>query len=254
MTNTSLSAIEADFEWLLKVDVESTIKKLLDILAKCSASFVTESKNYNLFHCGQNQLDVIKINTTIEGFKIINADINIKLTSKHPSQTIKTCIKETPTNPFCWRLHQIQDTLNHMSLATDLLTSTPLRMTSDGKHEFKSAEEVTQLIDSVMFHLQRSRSSLLAPRKQSIEELQHSQNMQSIRPAMPLDYTINFNVQANRLVCSVYHLALNHPNGAQIKAEYRADTDMPHLAEILEYMTLGLQTCQQLKEKLQALS
>lgn len=243
-------ADEAEFDWLLNVDVRATIAQLIHVLTECSAGISTTPTQYNLFYCSQNQLDVIKVNTTLEGYKITNADINIKLSSRHPMQTIKTCVKETATNPFCWRLYQIQDAANHLSNAIDLLTSTPLRMGPDNKHDFKSAEEVLQLINDVMNCLQKSRSSLLIPKKRSIEELQHSQNMQAISPALPLDYSISFYVQAHNLVCSVYHLSHNN-NRPQIKSEYQAELSIPFLSEVLVFLSLGLQTCQQLKDKLQ---
>jgi len=239
------SADEAEFDWLLKVDVEATIAQLIQILTDCTAGISKTPKQYNLFYCSQNQLDVIRISTTLEGFKITNADINIKLSSKHPMQTIKTCIKETPNNPFCWRLHQVQDATNHLGNAIDLLKSTSSRL--------RSLEEVLQLINDVMNSLQRSRSSLLIPRKRTIEELQHSQNMQSIRPALPLDHSISFYVQAHNLVCSVYQLSQNN-SGPQIRAEYQAETSIPFLSEVLVFLSLGLQTCQQMKDKLQIFS
>lgn len=245
---------EAEFEWLLKNDVGATLAQLIHILTDCSAGITTTSKQYNLFYCSQNQLDVIKISTTLEGYKITDADINIKLSSKHPMQTIKTCIKETPNYPFCWRLHQIQDAVNHLSNAIDLLTTTPLRLSGqDNKYDFRSAEEVLQLVNDVMNSLQKSRSSLLIPKKRTIEELQHSQNMQSIRPALPLEFSISFYVQAHNLVCSVYQLA-HSSSGPQIRAEYQAELSLPFLSEVLVFLSLGLQTCQQIKDKLQTFS
>lgn len=257
--NPIRSADEAEFDWLLRVDVGSTLAQLTQILTECSSGITTSPKQYNLFYCSQNQLDVIKINTTVEGYKITQADINIKLSSKHPMQTIKTCIKETPNNPFCWRLHQVQDAMNHLTLAIDLLTSTQLKLKNqnssddnNGKkiYDFRSSEEVLQLINDVMNCLQKSRSSLLIPKKRTIEELQHCQNMQSIKPSLPLDYSISFYIQAHNLVCSVYQLTQSS-NGPQIRAEYQAELSLPFLSEVLVFLSLGLQTCQQIKDKLQ---
>lgn len=244
------SVDQAEFEWLLQNDVGATIGQLTQILTECAAGLTTTPKQYNLFYCSQNQLDVIKINTTLESYKITNAEINIKLSSKHPIQTIKTCIKETPNNPFCWRLHQVQDAMNHLSNAIDLLNTSPLRIDPNNtKYDFRSTEEVLQLINNVMNCLQKSRSSLLIPKKRTIEELQHSQNMQSIRPALPLDFSISFYIQAHNLVCSVYQLSQN-ANGPQIRAEYQAEISLPFLSEVLVFLSLGLQTCQQVKDKL----
>lgn len=243
----------AEFDWLLKVDVDETITQLLQILTDCSSIFKTTPTNYNLFYSNQNQLDTIKANITLEGYRITNADINIKLSSRHPSQTIRTCIKETPSNPFCWRLYQIQDSINHLGNAIDLLKSTPLRIGSDKKHDFQSSEEVLQLINDVMNCLQKSRSSILMPRKLPIEELQHSQNIQSIRPALPLDFSISFYIQAQNLVFSVYQLSQN-PSGPLVKGEYQAELSLQFLTDVLASLSLGLQICQQMKDKLQIFS
>lgn len=235
----------AEFEWLLKEDVTNTLARLTQILADCSASVNQTPTNYNLVHSSLNQHDFVKVNLQLEGYKITCADINIRLASKHPIQTIKTCIKETPTNPFCWRLHQIQDAQNHLSNAIDLVSLTK------GK-KFETAEEVLFLIDNVMYSIQRSRSSLLIPNKILIEELQHSQNMQAISPALPLDYSISFYVHSQNLVCSVYHLA-HVNNRPQVKAEFQAEAPIGFLPEMLVLLSLAMQTCQQLKDKIQTL-
>lgn len=246
-----LASDRAEFEWLLKVDVEATFAHLTQILANCSAGInKTSPQQYDLFYTNQNQLDTIKINATLEGYKITNADINIKLSSKHPVQNIKTCVKETPNNPYCWRLHQIQDAINHLGNAVDSLKATPLRLGPDNKHDFKNSDEVLQVINNVMNSLQKSRSSLLIPKKRTIEELQHSQNMQSIRPALPLDFSISFYIQSQNLVCSVYQLTQSS-NGPQIRAEYQAERALPFLSDILVFLSLALHTCQQLKDKLE---
>lgn len=247
----------AEFKWLLRNDVGSTLAQLKQILTDCTAVIPNTSKQYTIYSSSQNQQDVIKIQTTLEGYRITQADINIKLSSKHPMQTIKTCINEAPENPFCWRLNQIQDAANHLGNAIDLLVTTRIRPDSsstdvNNRYDFRSADEVLGLIENVMNCLQKSRSSLLIPRKRTIEELQHSQNMQSIRPALPLDYSISFYIQAHNLICSVYQLTPG-PQGSQIKAEYQAEVSLPFLSEILVYLSLSLQLCQQLKDKIQTL-
>uniref|UniRef100_A0A6G1SG67 Protein rogdi n=1 Tax=Aceria tosichella TaxID=561515 RepID=A0A6G1SG67_9ACAR len=250
----------SELEWLLKVDVKTSIKHLSQILADCATNIVGSTPTqYNLFFHGQNQMDTIKVNTTIEGYRITNADINIKLSSKHPMQIIKTCIKESASNPFCWRLYQIQDANNHLNNAIDLLKiSLPSLLDPDNEAAssaeagFESAEEVLQLINDIMNSLLKSRSSLLTPKKSSVEELQHCQNMQSISPALPLDYTISFYVQANNLVCSVYQLSQSN-NRAQVKNEYQAEVSIPFLSDVLILLGLALQVCQQMLDKIQTL-
>lgn len=244
---------EAEFDWLLRVDVLTNIEQLKKVVEECSNILPSTSQQYNLFYSSQNQLDVLKINTTLEGYKITSSDINIKLSSKHPIQTIKTCIRESPTHPFCWRLHQIQDAINHLGTAKDLLSSNSIRIGPDNRFEFKSSEEVLYYINDVMDNLQKSRSSLMVPKKRTIEELQHSQNMQAISPALPLDFSLSFYVQGPNLVCAVYHLSQVN-NRPQIKAEYAAEVPVPFLSEMLVGLNLALQTCQQIKNKFNAFS
>lgn len=245
--------------WLVEVDVDSSIEQLVELLKECISIFpCQQTQNYNLFYCSQNHLDVIKVNLTLKGYCISEADINIKLSSRHPSQTIKTCIKEIKPKDNSmnimqvgWVLHQIQDAINHLGNATDLLTKTPLRMGPDNKHDFQSPEEVLFLIESVMNCLQKSRTSLLIPNKRVIEELQHSRNMQSIKPPLPIDYSISFYIQAQNLICSVYHLSQNNL-GPLIKAEYQAELPIGFLSEALINLSIAQQTCQQLKDKLES--
>ena len=93
----------------------------------------------------------------------------------------------------------------------------------------------------------------MIPRKNSIEELQHSQNMQSISPTLPLDFSISFYIQAHNLICSVYQLSQIN-NRALVKAEYSAEVVIPYLSDVLVFFSLSLQACQQFKDKLQTLT
>lgn len=235
-----MSAQNDELQWLLQNDIHTTIDNLLQILNECSVSINNQAPaQHSLLYTSQNQLDTVKINLTLDGFKITNSDINIKLTSRHPVHTIRTCIKDTP-----WRLYQIQDASNHLSIAIDLLSA---------QNKFESAEEASHFINQVMNCLLKGRSSLMIPRKSSIEELQHSQNMQSISPALPLDFTISFYIQAHNLICSVYQLSQSN-NRPQVKNEYQAETGIPCLSDVLVFFSLGLQTCQQFKDKLLTLT
>lgn len=252
----------AEFSWLLKVDVPKSLAQLTQVINECYTRISRNSvAKYTMFYCSPNQLDVVKINTTLQGYRITSADINIKLASKHPMQSIRTCIKETPSDQLCWRLYQIQDAINHLGKAIDFLTLTSDSLIANNtptqpepppqqqQYEFESAEQVLQLVNDTMNCLQKSRISLLIPKKKTIEELQHSQNMQSIRPALPMDYSISFYIQAHNLVCSVYQLS-NTSDGPQIKAEFQSESSLAFLSEALVFLGLALQMCQQIKDKL----
>lgn len=235
-----MSSQDSELDWLIQTNIHATIDQLVHILKECNNCLNNQTATqYSLVPIGQNQLDTVKVNLNLDGYKITNSDIGIKLTSKHPVHTIRTCIKETP-----WRLFQVQDAINHLSKAIDLLT---------GTKEFQTEEEVSYFIDQIMDSLLRGRSSLMMPRKSSIEVLQHSQNMQSISPALPLDFSISFYFQASSLICSVYQLTQSNGRN-QVKAEYQAEAVVPYMGDVLVFFSLGLQTCQQFKDKLQTLT
>jgi len=97
--------------------------------------------------------------------------------------------------------------------------------------------------------LQKGRSSLIVPKKRTIEELQSSRNMKSLQPPLPNDLAISFYVQAHKLICAVYQVHKDtHGNLGKLDI-YQADTSIPWLSEALVLFTVGLQFCQQLKDK-----
>ncbi|KAG9510507.1 Protein rogdi [Fragariocoptes setiger] len=259
-TNAEIASLQAEFEWLLNEEVGVILNQLNNILFECCRRFpcqkylpnitdnLVQSEKYTMSYTSPNQHDFAKIKATIHGDKITYADITIRL-SKHPTQTIKTSINATPDGSGGWILYQIQDSMNHLIKAIDLLASPPLRMGNSNKYDFKSAEEIIQLTNSVMNRLQRSRNSLVVPIKRTIEDSQASHNMQSINPALPLDVTISFYIQAHNIVCSVYQLTKHPQQGIQIKQELKSEASIPILSEVLVFLSLGLQCCQQLKDK-----
>jgi hypothetical protein len=191
-----------------------------------------------------SQTDQIKISATLSGDNISYADINLRL-HKHSSPNQRTIVQ----NDCQWKLHQIQDASNHLMSALYLLSSPPLRYNEDeNKFDFKSAEEIIEMINNVMSCLQRGRNSLIVPKKRTIEELQTSRNMKSLQPPLPNDLALSFYIQSHKLVCAVYHMHKDH--SGQLKFDiFQAETSVPWLSEALVLFTVGLQFCQQLKDK-----
>ena len=89
-------------------------------------------------------------------------------------------------------MHQILDSANHLVSALNILDTPPLRFNdSIHKFDFKTAEEVVELINNVMVCLQRGRNSLIVPKKRSIEELQNSCNMVNHTESLRLFTNVN---------------------------------------------------------------
>ena len=147
-------------------------------------------------------------------------------------------------------MNQIQDAANHLTNALDLLTSPPLRFSYDqGKYDFHSADEVIQMINTLMSYLQKGRSALFVPKKRTIEELQASRNMKVFIPSVPSDIAISFYIQSHKLVCALYHINKDSHNNWKYDV-MQADVSIPWLSEALVLFTISLQFCQQLKDKL----
>ncbi|XP_075745243.1 rogdi atypical leucine zipper isoform X2 [Rhipicephalus microplus] len=181
----------------------------------------------------------IKVLATMSGDSISHADIALRI-PKHPGTTLRTIVQ----NDCQWKLQQVQDAGNNLMTALQLLTPPP----PSTKFEFKSAEEVTQLMTTVMGCLQRGRASLIIPKKRTIDEILGSRNMKSLQPPLPQDLGASFYVQSHKLIFAVYYV--HKDSHGQPKFDvFQAETSVPWLSEVLVLFTIALQLCQQLKDK-----
>jgi hypothetical protein len=252
-----ISALQLEFEWLLNEEVNVILSQLQNIILECSRRFpvhvpgvdtLVKSEKFQLSYASpsasSSHADQLKIIATLSGDNICHADINLRL-HKHSVPQQRFIVQ----NDCMWKLHQIQDASNHLMAGLSLLSSPPLRYNDDeNKFDFRSAEEVIQMINSVMSCLQKGRTSLIVPKKRTIEELQNSRNMKSLQPTVPNDLAISFYVQSHKLVCTVYHMQKDQHG--QVKFDiYQAENSVPWLSEVLVLFTVGLQFCQQLKDK-----
>mgnify|MGYP002715731398 CR=1 FL=1 len=110
--------------------------------------------------------DSIKSNIVLCGDTIIFGEISFKI-QRHQYVTYKTAI--THDNP--WKLQQIQDAANHLQQALRLANSV------EKDYNFNSSEEVLHVLGKVLSALQRGRTSLIIPRKKTIDDLMKSRNM-----------------------------------------------------------------------------
>ncbi|XP_077996538.1 protein rogdi homolog [Glandiceps talaboti] len=277
-----VAILKEEFQWLLKEEVHSVLQHLQQILQECSKRFLLRtSGNYvgdtfwvhrkrksplvkpeKFLLSSTNGSDNIKGVITVFGDNICQADITIRL-HRHATQIYRTFIKED----IPWKLQQVQDAGNHLQCAMDFIAS-------KGDHyDFQTAEEVIALMDELILCLQWARSSLLSPRKYSLEELYRNKSMRAFNPPLPVDSIINFYVHHNKLIMSTYYLtpaqgirpqrppvaSIESKLGAtfevgqyryEVAAQYQVECAVPWLNDVITLFTVALQTCQQLKDKI----
>ena len=74
-------------------------------------------------------------------------------------------------NEHPWKLQQIQDAANHLQQAIAHIDNV------DRHYPFKTSDEVMHVLGNILGCLQRSRTSLIVPRKKTIDDLIKSRNM-----------------------------------------------------------------------------
>lgn len=135
--------------------------------------------------------------------------------------------------------------------ALSILKSPPLRyIEKENKVDFKTADEVIQVINNIMSSLLKGRNSLITPKKRTLKDIQHSMNNRSLTPLPPKDIAISFYIQSHKLICAVYHSFEKDSHSNPRFDIYQAESSIPWLSEVLVLFTVGLQTCQSLKDKL----
>ena len=136
--------------------------------------------------------------------------------------------------------------------ALSILKSPPLRyIEKENKVDFKNADEVITIINSIMQSLLKGRNALIVPRKRTVSEIQNSSENKSLTPLPPKDITISFYVQSHKLICAVYNHSHEKDSHGNVRSEIQqAESSIPWLSEVLVLFTVALQFCQQLKDKL----
>lgn len=173
-------------------------------------------------------------------------------------------------NEHPWKLQQIQDAANHLQQAIAHIDNV------DRHYLFKTSDEVMHVLGNILGSLQRSRTSLIVPRKKTIDDLIKSRNMvnknfdkflyllihmlskydlhygsfyfqKSLSPNLPENLAISFYIQSYKLVLAVYQLENAH--GSVKHETQQAECSVPWLNDALVLLTIALQLCQRLKDK-----
>ncbi|TRY78290.1 hypothetical protein TCAL_06891 [Tigriopus californicus] len=239
-------ALEREFHWLLKNEVHQVLHELTVVLKECVKRFPMSLcdverpplvEKYLLNAPSTTPTDQVKVIVTLTGDAISQADINLKLPRPGKDLYQNTNVREDQP----WRLQQIQDAGNHLQLAITEMG------TIDDDYQFKSAEEVDRFLSRVMSYLQKSRSALVNPRKRTLEELHNSKQLKALNPQLPSELALSFFIQGWKLVFAVYHIV--NDKGVSKFNRYQAECAIPWINEVLLTLTIGLQTAQQLRDK-----
>ncbi|VVC34614.1 RAVE subunit 2/Rogdi [Cinara cedri] len=233
--------LQKEFEWVLNEEVHSILHQLNIILNECVRRFPSwdndnqvKQERYIL----STSPDQLKSIVSISGDTILQADIQFKVQRNQQQIMYRTNIR----NDCPWKLHQVQDAGNHLRQAILQIEKI------DKETIFNSSEEVLHILRNLLGCLQRGRTSLIVPRKRTIDDLIKSRNMKCLTPNLPEDLAISFYIQSHKLIFAVYQLS--SLNGAMKYDTYQAECSVPWLNEVLVLFTVALQLAQQLKDKI----
>jgi len=239
-------ALENEFNWVLKNEVHNSLKELTAILSDCISKFPmalcglekgAEVEKFVLNTPSTTPPEQVKVVVTLTGDCISHADINLKLPRSGKDLYQNTSIREDAP----WRLQQVQDAGNHLQLAMAELGSV------DKNYQFKSVTEVDKFLTRIMSSLQRSRTALVNPKKRTLEELHSSKQVKNLTPPIPHELALSFYLQGWKLIFAVYHII--NDKGVSKFNRYQAECPIPWINEVLLLLTVGLQTAQQIKDK-----
>lgn len=93
-------------------------------------------------------------------------EVNFKV-QRQQNINMRTSIQ----NEHPWKLQQIQDAANHLQQGIAHIDNV------DRHYLFKTSDEVMHVLGNILGCLQRSRTSLIVPRKKTIDDLIKSRNM-----------------------------------------------------------------------------
>ncbi|KAL0272658.1 UNVERIFIED_CONTAM: hypothetical protein PYX00_005535 [Menopon gallinae] len=239
--------LQLEFQWILDEEVHAVFSQLKTILNECAKRFPLnisldnqqKQEKYSL----TSPTDNIKCNVLLSGDTIVFGEISFKI-QRHQHVIYRTTI--THENP--WKLQQIQDAGNHLQQALRHINNI------DDGYNFTSSEEVLHILGKILGALQRGRTSLIVPRKRTIDDLMKSRNMKMLVPNLPEDLAISFYIQSHKIVFAVYQIQPNTEHGQTTFNTLQAEASVPWTNEVLVLFTVALQLAQQLKDKISVFS
>ncbi|KAK8739995.1 hypothetical protein OTU49_003308, partial [Cherax quadricarinatus] len=245
-----LAILQQELDWVLSEEVPRVFTQVMIVLQECCTHFpvplcgsdtAVKQEKFIMSTAAHSTQDQVKCVVTVTGDTITQADINMKA-AKHQNQVHRTSV--TPDAP--WRIQQIQDAGNFLQLAIQFLQG------HGASTSFRTSSEVLNVLGQLIKLLQKGRSSLLIPRKKTIDELLSSKNMKSLTPPLPGDIAVSFYLQAHKLVLAVYHLS--NSAGTMKFESVQADCAVPWLSPVLVCFTTALHLTHQLRDKISVFS
>eukprot|EP00096_Caligus_rogercresseyi_P010949 TRINITY_DN4146_c0_g1_i1.p2 TRINITY_DN4146_c0_g1~~TRINITY_DN4146_c0_g1_i1.p2 ORF type:complete len:275 (+),score=83.49 TRINITY_DN4146_c0_g1_i1:78-902(+) len=248
-----ITSLANEYECFLKVEVSHVLSDLESILHKCASKYpmalpsnILDRKSppdvekYVLSAPSTNPTDQVKVVVTVSGDSITHADINLKLPRLGSNKDLYQNTNIREDHP--WRLQQVQDSGNHLSGALEAFDAV------EKDYHFKSVKELECYLDRISSCLLKSRAALINPRKRTLDELQKNKNVKGFQPPLPADLAVSFYVQNWKLIFAVYHIITD--KGVSKFNRYQAECVIPWVNDVLLLLTVGLQTAQQLKDKI----
>ncbi|XP_014259060.1 protein rogdi [Cimex lectularius] len=235
------TSLQSEFEWVLHKEVHLVLNQLKTILVECVRRFPITVNAENPHKPEKfvlaSGIDQLKGVISLSGDCISHAEIAFKVQRQQLVQYRTTIQSDNP-----WRLHQVQDSVNHLHQAIAIIDNI------DKDYTFQSSEEVLHILGNILGCLQRGRTSLILPRKRTVDDLMKSRNMKCLVPNLPEDLALSFYIQSHKLVFAVYQVSTVH--GVMKFDSHQAEASVPWLNEVLVLFTVALQLCQQLKDKI----
>lgn len=267
------AVLHEEFQWLLREEVHSVLSHLQDILKEGCKRFVLPGREEDCqvkqenFILGSSTSDAVKGVLTLNGDTLCQADLHIKLLKAN--QMLHTVFREDKQ----WKMQQVQDAGNHLHQAYRLVNS------KDQSYQFKTGTEVNKLMDAVMLQLNRARNRLATPAAMTLPDLANGSAACMFNPALPQDLLVNFYIHHNKLCLVLYQVHTLQPNANknfkpsggsvchaagsmfefmgqkyEVIQTHKVESVVPWLGDGLLFLTLALQLCQQLKDKVSVFS
>lgn len=255
-----VQALDNEYAWVLEHEVSRTLKDLQSVLDECTHKFpmaimtggngtgeihkIPETEKFVLTPPSTSPPEQVRVVVTLAGDKVSHADINLKLPKGGKDFYQNTTIREDAP----WGLQQVQDAANHLRMAMQELEGA-----ADAKTDvrrMRTAEEVVSFVNRFMTSVLRSRSALVNPKKRTLDDLRNSRHARGLVPAIPSELALSFYLQGFKLVFAVYHIVADPKTNVTRFNRYQAEAVVPWLNDVILYLTIALQTAQQLKDKI----
>ncbi|XP_043944990.1 protein rogdi homolog [Protopterus annectens] len=270
---TERAVLDEEFKWLLREEAHSVLKQLQDILKEAFRRFSlpsegpeNQTKQEN-FILSSSTTDQVRGILTLQGETLCQAGQNLRTLKS------KVLLIFLFKSFMLWEMEQIQDARNHVTQALHLLNS------RDDGYVFKTGSEVNKLMDAVMLQLTRARNRLTTPASLTLPETAANGLTKMFTPSLPSEVLVNFYVNMNKLCLTVYQLHFLQPNSAkhfkpsgsavlhnpgsmfeynnqrwEVTHVHKVECVVPWLNDTLVFLTIALQLCQQLKDKISVFS